>query len=198
MKSLLLDKCFGYDGTQLRSLYAYLEHGVQGDSIIAWQGPCEISFEHMVDGEDLVAQSPIRGGHMLHFIVEKFTTPLFAAVALQRILASLAFDVVQEQLRRSHTAGVGSSTLAGGHWRRDGDDIYCDERKMSISIATVSPVSALIHFAVNVSNEGTPVATCALGDFGIDAGEFAYELMARFILEVGSMEVATTKVKWVR
>ena len=31
-----------YDGTQIRSLWAYREFGVQGDSIVAFRGACEI------------------------------------------------------------------------------------------------------------------------------------------------------------
>ena len=82
MKTHWCEDEFAYDGTQLRSLFAYLEYGHLGDSIVSWAGPCEISFDHMVDGEDLRDQSPIRGSKMLHFIVECFDTQLFGGVAL--------------------------------------------------------------------------------------------------------------------
>ncbi len=191
MKTTYLDKTFAYDGTQLRSLFNYLENGVLGDSVVAWCGPCDISFEHMVDGEDVLAQSPIRGSSMLHFIVERFVPDLYSAVALQRLLASLAADFLHERLQADRHP---SAVLV----RRDGDDVYVSDRKFSISIATVSPVSALIHFAVNIRNEGTPVPTVALADFSIDAKPFALELMTRFAREATTIHEATCKVRWVR
>ncbi len=186
MKTKWLEKSFTYDGTQLHSLFAYMEHGVLGDSIIAWRGSCEISFEHMLDGEDVLAQSPIRGSDMLHFIVEFFPGDLLTGVALQRLLASLCHDLLASHLppdARHH---------------RDGDDVFVDDKKFSISIATVSPVSTLIHFAVNCRNEGTPVPTCALSDFGVEPKAFAAELMQQFSREFSSVQIATKKVRWVK
>ncbi|MCM2282854.1 MAG: DUF366 family protein [Bdellovibrionaceae bacterium] len=189
MKSLFIPMTFAYDGTQLRSLFAYLEHGLLGDSVVAWEGPCEISFEHMVDGEDLREQSAIRGSRMLHFIAEVFGVPLFGGVAAQRLLASLAADILRERIPE---AAVRASV------RRDGDDVYVENRKFSISIATVSPTSTLVHFAVNVSNQGTPVPTAALEEWGIAPRAFADELLGRFTREMITVREATMKVKWVR
>jgi uncharacterized protein len=170
-----------YDGAQLVSLNNYLKHGLLGDSIVAWVGPCDVAIEHMMDGEDLVAGSSIRGDKMVHFIVEKFDSSLLAAVALQRLLASIAKDSLNEP-----------------KLRREGDDIYWDDRKLSISIATQSPVSSLIHFAVNVVNSGAPVVTCSLGDLEKDPHEFAMEVMMRFAKECESIVTATKKVRWAR
>lgn len=182
-----------YDGTQLRSLYAYLEHGVLGDSVVAWIGPCDVGFEHMVDGEDLRESAAIRGSKMLHLIIEKFEARLPEMVAIQRLTSSIAKDLLE------------SLKTANGTIRRDGDDLYlkfdsktgAEEGKLSISIATVSPVSGLIHFAINVSNEGTPVKTASLEDLGVDAKTFAHELLAKFVSEMNSISAAARKVKWV-
>ncbi len=192
MKSLFIDKKFPYDGTQLHSLFAYLEHQILGDSIVAWQGACDISFAHMVDGEDLNAKSEIRGGDMLHFIIEKFDMKLNGAVYMQRLLAAHAFDLVREKLASS--GRLEDTTKL----KREGDDIYFADAKLSISIATVSPVSALVHFAVNVNNENTPVKTVSLSDFKIDPKSFASELLKRFTIEASTAEEASMKVKWVK
>jgi uncharacterized protein len=189
MKSLFIDKQFAYDGTQLRSLFGYLDHGLLGDSVVAWVGACDIPWEHMVDGEDLREQSPIRGARMLHFIVEMFGQTLSSAVAHQRLLASLAGDLLREQIKDEKTRAT---------VRRDGDDIFVLDRKFSISIATVSPTSALIHFAVNCVNDGTPVPTAALSEFGLQAKSFAAELMKRFVREATTIHEATMKVRWIR
>ncbi len=203
MKSLWIPKEFAYDGSQLKSLFAYLNHSLMGDSIVAWEGPCDIPFEHMVDGEDVLAQSEIRSAKMLHFIVEKFETSLFSAVLMQRLLAALCLESLREPCPE-----------LGSELRREGDDIYWQDRKLSISIATVSPVSGLVHFAVNTSNENTPVKTCALSDFksniknkgsGLDGGlkalepkNFAEKLMTMFTSELNSSLMATQKVHWVK
>ena len=189
MNALWLDSEFKYDGSQLRALYAYLEHGVLGDSIIAWQGPCEVNLDHMVDGEDRRAGAQICGSKMVHFIVEKFECSLLAAVALQRLLAAIVKDVAQE---------MAPSSIIAQQLHRDGDDIYHGQNKFSISIATVSPTSALIHFAVNVVNEGTPVPTLALQDIKLDAASFAKKVLDRFTNETKSIIQATQKVQWVR
>ncbi|MDX9731734.1 MAG: DUF366 family protein [Bdellovibrionales bacterium] len=178
-----------YDGSQLRSLYAYLEHGILGDSLIAWVGPCEVSLDHMVDGEDVLAKASIRGARMVHFVLEKFGATLPEMVAVQRLLASTVKDILSEKSDRLRL-------------RREGDDIYVGlpdgEGKLSISIATVSPVSGLIHFAVNVTNKGTPVKTASLEDLGVAARDFADQVLKQFGQELSSAREATQKVKWVR
>jgi len=192
MKSQFVEKEFAYDGTQLRSLFGYLDHRIMGDSIVSWVGSCDISFEHMVDGEDLLEESLIAGGRMVHFIIEKFHTSLIAGVALQRLFASICQDILREKARISMPQPE-VTTL-----RREGDDIFYADGKMSISIATLSPVSCLIHFAINCSNKGTPVKTASLQDLGINEAVFARLAMERFVAEIHSIEEATTKVKWVR
>jgi hypothetical protein len=213
VKSLFIDKEFAYDGSQLRSLFAYLEHKVQGTSIVSWVGACDISNEHMIDGEDLLAGETIAGSRMVHFIIERFETQLFGAVALQRLMAAIVLDLVRERVAKAlpnaiaaaaadsktSKASVGAhAKLIAADIRRDGDDIYIGDGKLSISIATVTPVSALIHFAVNVSNKGTPVKTASLEDLGIDAKKFANDVMKRVVSEVESIETATVKVRWAK
>lgn len=186
MQNHFIDKKFAYDGTQLRSLYAYLEHGILGPSIISWQGACSISFEHMVDGEDLLEKALIQGDEMLHFIIEIFDRDLFSAVALQRLFASICRDYLQEQAQ---------NVLVGQSLLRDGDDIYLGDKKLSISIATKSPVSVMVHFAMNVTNKGTPVKTLSLEDLKLDPRNLAEDLMVKFQKEFNSIVKATQKVR---
>lgn len=184
MKTKWIDERIKYDGSQLRSLFAYLNYELSGDSVLAWQGPCDITLENMADGEDLLQNAKICGSDMLHFLIEIFHKPLFAAVATQRLVASLAHDLV-----------VQLSGKSSSEFRRDGDDIYWKDKKLSISIAAPSPVSCMIHFAVNVSNEGTPVPTCSLADFNIDPKNLAQKLLEVIQKEFTSMEFATVKVR---
>lgn len=185
MKAKFLETTDKYDGSQLASLRGYLNHGLLGDSIVAWIGACDVTFEHMVDGEDLLQKAKIAGDKMLHFVIEKFDISLFAAVSLQRLLASIVMDCLKER-------------EAAHELVRQGDDIFLGDRKLSISIATQSPVNSLIHFAVNITNKGTPVKTLSLEDLGVDPRAFAIEIMGRFCAEVESIQQATQKVRWVK
>ena len=180
MKALYIEKPIKYDGTQLHSLYAYLNHNILGNSILAWQGPCEVNFDHMVDGEDLKAEARIEGANMLHFIIEVFDQTLLAAVSLQRLFASIAKDELEK---------------SGIFLECEGDDLYFEKRKLSISIASQSVRSVMIHFALNITNEGTPVPTAALSEWGIDSTTFAHRLLEKFCSEFQSIQEATWKVK---
>ena len=174
-----------YDGTQLKPLFAYLKWGILGDSIVSWRGSCDVGFEHMVDGEDLIAESAIAGSDMVHFIIEVFDRELATGVLLQRIFAAIVKDLLVEM----------SNELEEHSLARDGDDLYWGDRKLSISIASQSAVSTMVHFAVNVSNMGTPVRTCSLEDLGVDAREFAGAAMDALALEWSSVLKATRKVR---
>lgn len=190
MKVKKIKKRILYDGSQLRSLYAYQNYGIMGDSILIWRGPCDVSPEFMVDGEDKREDALIAGHDMIHLIIEKFGEGLGFAVAMQRLIAAVVKDEVEALVR---VKSINRKKLF-----RDGDDIYYGNKKFSISIATVSPVSALIHFAINVTNEGTPVKTCALSDFAINPDIFAERVLKRVQAEMLSLFKATTKVFWVK
>jgi hypothetical protein len=185
LKYKFVPEKLAYDGSQLRSLFGYLDHHILGDSIIAFVGPCDIPFEHMVDGEDLLAKAAIRGREMLHFIIEEFGKNLELAVTRQRLLACLVREVLAEK-------------CPAKNFLREGDDIFVDGGKLSISIATVSPVSSLIHFAMNVTNEGTPVKTSSLKDLNLEAPGLAEVVAHRYLKEIEGIHSATQKVKWVK
>jgi hypothetical protein len=189
MKSKFIDGGEKYDGSQLVSLRNYLTHGILGDSIVAWVGPCDVSFEHMVDGEDLLEKATIAGGKMLHFIIEKFDSNLYFAVGLQRLFAS----IVKDRLMLI----AGNKALAQTLFR-EGDDLFCGQKKLSISIATQSPVNSLIHFAMNVTNEGTPVQTACLEELEVSPDALAEQVMTAFCKEINTIQDATQKVRWVK
>lgn len=185
MKFKFIDAIINYDGSQLKSLYAYTNHELLGDSILAFTGACDIPFENMVDEEDVLARSAIRSQNMLHFIIEEFNPNLELAVTRQRLFASLTLEEL-------------SKLLPEKKFHRDGDDIYLDDAKLSISIATVSPVSSLIHFAMNITTENTPVKTVGLKDLGISAKPLAESIGNRYVQEMKTIREACCKVHWVR
>lgn len=186
LKTKWIEKNFLYDGKQLRPLYNYQEHDLVGHSVVAWVGGCDVHFDHMKDLVDLKNQEKICGSQMLHFVFEIFDLQLLGGVFLQRLFASLVFEeLLNFEKVRAHIQD----------WKRDGDDLYFKDAKLSISVAIPSLRSTLIHFALNVSNEGTPVKTCALSDFGIDSKTFAVKVFARFEQEFNSSVDATYQVR---
>ncbi len=181
MQSKWIEQNFKYNGEQLKSLFIYGKFEILGNAIVSWQGPCDVSFEHMVDAEDLRNQSPIQSDQMLHFISEVFHRDLLLGITLQRLLTVIIYEQVAQ--------------MSGKKISRDGDDLFFDNRKLSVSIATISPVSSLIHFGLNVENSGTPVPTSCLTELGIETKQFAQAVMNKFAKEWISIEAASLKTR---
>jgi uncharacterized protein len=180
MKTHLVAGRVDYDGTQIHSLWAYRTFGVQGDSLVAFQGGCEIPFTNMVDLEDVRAKSRIASPLMLHFIAEHFDLDLEKAVLRQRLLAA----IVRDEL--------------GGEVRRDGDDLFLGPGKLSISIATLTPVSSKIHFGINIERAlDVGVETRALRDLGVDATDLARRVLAQYASQIDGIHDARTRVRGV-
>ena len=175
-----VDERVGYDGAQLVAHWILAHTGIVGDALVAFRGACRVRDAEMADLAD-VGGPGIAGDDMLHFLMERFEdAPLECGVWRQRLFAV----VVAEAL-----AARGLAT------RRDGDDLFVGDGKLSISIATRSPVSTLLHFALNVVDTGTPVVTAALADHGIDPRQLADDVLARFAAEDAGVRDARAKVR---
>ena len=185
MVTKFIEERIDYTGEQLRSHWIYERFGIPGDAMVSFIGRCDVEFDEMVDLEDVLARSPIRSERMLHFIVEHFDVDLERAILRQRLLMAIILEI----LNRS----VGSLLF-----RREGDDIFSDDAKLSVSIATCSPVSTLIHVGLNITTENTPVKTAGLVDYGIDPKTLARSIMKAYSDEIKGMTSARVKVRWVR
>ena len=182
MQHVILEQALTYTGHELRSHWIYSKFQIQGDACVAFAGPCEVHLEEMVDLADVHAESPIYSEQMLSLIIEHFQADLRSMVLRQRLLTAQAKDLLND---------------AGASVRRQGDDLYDGENKLSVSIATVSPVSGLIHFGINICSENTPVPTRGLADYGIAWQGFARDLVQGYVAEERSMQEALVKVRWV-
>jgi hypothetical protein len=185
MKLRYIRRRIDYTGAELKSHWIRSEFGLEGDAIVAFRGGCDVQPEHMVDMEDLATGSKIYSEDMLHFIHESFRPDMENAVLRQRLLMALMKDRLVELTR--------SKSLV-----RSGDDIYDGARKLTVSIATVSPVSALVHAGINISSRNTPVRTAGLADYGIPHSSFASRVMRAFAREMEGAARASCKAKWVR
>ena len=199
MQSKWVNKSFTYDGSQLRSSFGYSQYGILGDSVISWRGACDVHRDRIVDIEDVLNKAEIQSQEMVHFIVELFHQPLLTAVASQRLFVTLIKDMICQFLSELPHNNIPSHlTKFYDKLKRRGDDLYFEDKKINVSIATTSPISSLIHVGVNISSKGTPVPTMGLNDFNIDPYKFSKKVMDCFVKEYTSMKKATCKVKWVK
>lgn len=184
MKTLFIDEEIKYIGSQLAPHWIYKNFKIQGDAIVAFCGECEVKLTEMVDIEDVINNEPIYSKYMLSFISEQFNVELVEGVFRQRLLMCCIKEALEKR---------GFKVL------RNGDDLFVNDKKLSVSIATKSITSVLIHTGVNILSEGAPIPVSGLeSDLGIkDVKEFAQEVMAAYSEEIDDIVLASTKVRGV-
>lgn len=183
MQTLFIDKEIKYIGSQLSPHWIYKNFHLQGDAIVSFIGEVDVKLNEMVDIEDVINNEPIYSKKMLNFIIECFDISLIAMVYSQRLFVSIIKEVLEEYNIKVV---------------RDGDDLFYDNRKLSVSIATKSITSCLIHTALNIIKEGAPIKASDLSEMGIeDIKEFAHKIMKKYQQEVESIKMATYKVRGV-
>lgn len=184
MKTKFIDEEIKYIGSQLAPHWIYKNFKIQGDAIVAFVGECEVHLTEMVDVEDVINNEPIYSKSMLSFISEQFGVGLTEGVFRQRLLICIIKELLEER---------------GVFVVRNGDDLMINGRKLSVSIATKSITSVLIHTGLNILSEGAPVKASGLeSELGIkDIKEFALTVMSRYTDEINDIKLAATKVRGV-
>jgi len=184
MKTKFIDEEIKYIGSQLAPHWIYKNFKIQGDAIVAFIGECEVKLTEMVDIEDVINNEPIYSKSMLSFISEQFGVSLTEGVFRQRLLICIIKELLEKR---------------GVFVVRNGDDLMINNRKLSVSIATKSITSILIHTGLNILSEGAPVEASGLkSELGIDdIKEFAIEVMKRYSEEIEDIILAGTKVRGV-
>ena len=188
-----IDEIFEYDGSQIDPSWAFQEFGIYGSSVVTWMGPVNIAADNLKDFADVGLE--IKSNYMVNFICEFFDQQppnMRIAYLRQRLLVMIFREILTEH---------------GVKTEREGDDIFVDGRKLSISIASVSLSSSKIHFALNLRDEGTPddVDTIGLYDIVDENNEQIFnednlmdlinETADRFIDEVETIEKDISKTK---
>lgn len=181
-----VEEIFPYDGSQIDASWAFREFGIYGSSIVTWIGPVNITPDNLKDFADVGLE--IKSNYMVNFICEFFDCQpanMRIAYLRQRLLVMIFREILSEH-------GIVS--------KREGDDIFVDGGKLSISIATANLSSMKIHFALNLEDKGTPddVDTIGLYDIKDSAGKQIFneknvvdlinETANRFIAELETIE----------
>jgi hypothetical protein len=182
VKTAYLDERIDYSGKELRSHWLMERFGMVGDAVASFVGSCHVTGEDLVDREDFLKGNIVAGESMLHFIVEIFGVSMPGIVFAQRLLCTI--------VRESIDSACGKAAIT-----RKGDDLFVGDGKLSVSVATVSPVSGLIHLGLNMTSAGVPVKAASLDELGVDHQRLAREVLMRFGDEVDSCLDAARKVK---
>ena len=183
MQTHFIEKEIKYIGSQLSPHWIYKNYHIQGDAIVSFVGEVDVNINEMVDIEDVINNEQIYSKKMLNFIIEICNCLLEQMVWTQRLFMS----IIKETLEK-YKANV----------TRDGDDLFFENRKLSVSIATKSITSCLIHTGLNIIKDGAPISVSDLNEIGVaDVKKFAFEVMQAFKDEAQSIKLATCKVRGV-
>jgi hypothetical protein len=176
-----MEKHTPYTGKELRSDWVREQTGLAGDAAAGFIGPCRVNNEDLVDLDDARAGTFIEALSMAHVIAEH-RCDLGTAVLRQRMLVAILCELL---------AGLGHPV------RRNGDDVYYRDRKLTVSIAAPSKTSCVIHLGINIDPEGAPVAAVGLSEIGVDARSLLTELLQAYAGELASCAHAEDKVRTV-
>lgn len=180
----ITDKEIIYTGEQLRSHWIYENCDILGDAIVSFVGEADVSFVNMVDIQDIKKSAPIYSSKMLNFIIEHFGSTMNEIILRQRLFICIIQNTLNE-------------ILEGNFVDRKGDDLFYKDAKLSVSIATLSPVSGLIHVGINIDSKNAPVkAAGLLSEMNIDnINNLAIKLMKDYTIEHQQIYDASCKVK---
>jgi len=184
MKTKFIENEIKYEGFQLAPHWIYKNFNIQGDSTVAFIGECEVKLDEMVDIEDVINNEPIYSKNMLSFISEQFNINLVEGVLRQRLMISIIKEALEKR---------------GFFIVRNGDDLFYENKKLTVSIATKSATSILIHTGINIISSGAPIQAAGLTeDMNItDIKNFANEVLKNYSEELQDIYLASTKVRGV-
>lgn len=184
MKNLFIDKEIKYTGKELFPHWIYKNFALKGSAVVAFVGPVDVKVSELVDIEDVIQNDPIASDKMLNFIIEDFECSFETMISNQRLFIC----ILKETLESNYDIKL----------TRTGDDLFYNSKKLSVSIATKSITSNLIHTALNIAVTGTPIPVSSLEEIGVvDVKAFATVIMERFCFEIEDMKFAKAKVRGV-
>lgn len=184
MITKFIKKNITYTGSELSSLFAYKNFDIQGDSLVAFCGPCDVALTELVDQADVKTGGVIYSSSMVHFIGEFFELDLRTGIFRQRLYISIIKETLEKMAKNVEI-------------ERRGDDLFIKNKKLSVSIATFSPVSTMLHIGINIDPTGAPVPAIGLNDLKIDPVQFVQQVLKNIAAEEESIYLARCKVRGV-
>lgn len=181
IKCRVIKHRIAYTGMELSSHWIYNNFNIRGDALVAFTGPCEVR-EHLVDIIDRKNKKFIKSSLMLHFICEYFDTDLEKMILCQRLFISL---IAQEINRLSGKYIV----------EQRGNDLYVSYDKLSVAIATLTPVSCVFHVGLNIETRGAPLKVTGLKRLSITPFRLAKNIFKLYTRELRCIKADRAKVR---
>ncbi len=188
LKYKFIEDKITYTGRELSSHWAYKNFNLPGNCIAAFIGPARVK-EHLVDIADCKKNRDIRSSLMLHFISEYFDLDLEKTILRQRLFINLLAQEINRVRKKLSNA---ASTV-----ECRGDDLYVKDRKLSVAIATLTPVSCVFHTGLNIISSGAPVKAIGLRDLSVSPKPLANRMFKLYARELKNITTARAKVKGV-
>lgn len=186
-------KSIMYDGSQISSRYTTEKYGVFGETILVFRGGMRLSPEEMVDIKDIVRESHlneilISSDDSLHFIIEEFDIqPPNMEMEYYRlqVLTQIVIEILSKREIKL---------------TRKGTDIFANNRKLNVAIATTGISSSKIHFGINIAGTGFPSHVEAVGllELGIpqdDVKDIAMEIAVKYSNEISKIKEDVSKTR---
>jgi len=184
LKYKFIEDKITYTGRELSSHWIYKNFNLRGNSLVAFIGPARVK-EHLVDIADCKKNRDIRSSLMLHFISEYFDLDLEKTILRQRLFINLLAQEINHVRKK----------LSNVECR--GDDLYVKDRKLSVAIATLTPVSCVFHVGLNIISSGAPIKAIGLRDLSISPKPLANRIFKLYARELETITTARAKVKGV-
>jgi len=175
-----IERKISYTGKELSSHWIYRNFNLLGNALVAFVGPAQVK-EHLVDIADRKKNRDIRSSLMLHFISEYFDLDLEKTILRQRLFITLLAQEINKVSKKYIV-------------ECRGNDLYVRDRKLSVAIATLTPVSCVFHVGLNIISSGTPVKAIGMGDLSISPKPLAIKIFKLYAQELKTITMARAKV----
>lgn len=182
-----------YDGSQFSSHYLAEKLEIIGDSVYVFRGPMKLSKTEMVDLKDIIRESHltkilISSDDALNIIIEEFDIqPPNIEIAYYRL--RILVLIIIEELNKYNI-----------EVKREGTDMYIQDRKLNVGIASVGKTNSKMHLGINILNSGTPdhIQTTSLLNIGMkeeNLMNFIQKIVKKYIEEIQKIKQDIRKTR---
>lgn len=173
---------FTYTGDELKPHFNFMRYGLKGSSLSIACGPCEVQNTELVDLQDQKEGEFIKSTEMIHFLGEFYGLGIKEGVFLQCYFISVFKDLLNLEFGENKV-------------KQSGNDLFIDDKKLSVSIVAPSIGSVLMHFGVNINSKGAPVSAVGLSEYKVDSDLIISKFIAIWEKEWKRLSFACTKVR---
>ena len=143
----------------MKSHWALINFDLWGNSMVIFKGPMEIEPKDMIDLKEVKRDTVLPDGDLLHFVIEHFGDDMEKGVLRQNILVNIAEEKLEHRLSDRKIL-------------RWGDDLYDEDRRITLTAVAQTPVSIKIHFGICIDSD-TNAGFVGIDEYHLDIDELA-------------------------